>query len=223
MQFDTLWLAVALSAVTAALSALAAFRPRAAGDPHLAASLGDLGRDLGALRTVLAEDLRRGRDESGSDARALREEVQTIVARLGETLSGAFGRMGSAQGEKVEAVAATVKALGEAHERRLAEMRRDGDEGSKALREEVVGQLKALGDVLGQNLDKGAASQKERLDAVSATIHRLVQSSAEANEALRKTVEGRLETLRQDNATKLEEMRKTVDEKLQGTLEERLG
>jgi DNA recombination protein RmuC len=223
MQFDPLWLAVALSAVTAALSALAAFRPRAAGDQHLAASLGDLGRDLGALRTALAEDLRRGRDESGTDARALREEVQTIVARLGETLSGAFGRMGSAQGEKVEAVAATVKALGEANERRLAEMRRDGDEGSKALREEVVGQLKALGDVLGQNLDKGAASQKERLDAVSTTIHRLVQSSAEANEALRKTVEGRLETLRQDNAAKLEEMRKTVDEKLQGTLEERLG
>jgi DNA recombination protein RmuC len=224
MQIDPLWLTVALSALTAALSAVAAFRPRvASSDLLLADALGEVGRDLGALRTALAEDLRRGREESGTGARALREELQGIVVRLGETLSGAFRHMGSTQAEKVDAVVANVKALAEANERRLAEMRRDGEESAKGLREEVDRQLKALGELLGGTLDKGGAVQKERLEQVSDTIRRLVQSSAEANEALRKTVEGRLETLRQDNALKLEEMRKTVDEKLQGTLEERLG
>jgi len=42
-------------------------------------------------------------------------------------------------------------------------------------------------------------------------------------EALRKTLEDRLDVLRAENAQKLEQMRATVDEKLQATLEQRLG
>ncbi len=223
MPFDPVWLAVALGCVTSALSLLAAFKPRVASDPLLRDSLDDLRKDLGLLRTALAEDLRRGREETGSQARDLREEVQTIVARLSETLGGNIGRLGTAQAEKIEGVVTNVKSLADANERRLGEMRRDADEGGKALREEVVRQLKALGELLDGRLEKGAVSQKERLDGVAGEIRRLIQTNAEANENLRRTVEGKLETLRNDNAQKLEEMRKTVDEKLQGTLEERLG
>src|SRR5690242_5706891 len=42
-------------------------------------------------------------------------------------------------------------------------------------------------------------------------------------DALRRTLEERLDHLRSDNAQKLEQMRATVDEKLQATLEQRLG
>lgn len=235
MQIDPLWLTAALGGLAAAFSGVAAFRPRGVQtDPLLTDAVEDVRRDLVALRGALADDLRRGRDESGAGARELREEVQRLVGRLGESLSGAFGQMGHSQTEKVEAVAAVVRELTEANERRLAEMRRDGQEGGKTLREEVVRQLGSLAEMLGdkldgaaktqaERLDGGAAAQKERLDGVSTTIHRLVQSTAEANESMRKTVEGRLEALRTDNAAKLEEMRRTVDEKLQGTLEERLG
>ena len=223
MPFDLTLLATLFSAAAAALAGLAALRPRVARDPALADTIDDLRRDLVTLRSALADDLKRGRDEAGTHGRKLREEVQGIVGRLGESLSAAFGRLGATQAEKVEGVAANVRTLGEANDRRLAEMRRDGKEGGQALRAEVERQLKALGELLGGTLDKGGAVQKERLEAVGDTIRRLVQSNAEANESLRKTVEGRLETLRQDNATKLEEMRRTVDEKLQGTLEERLG
>jgi DNA recombination protein RmuC len=224
MSFDPVWLAVALGCVTSLLSALAAFRSRAVGaDPLLADGLDDLRKDLGQLRTALADDLKRGRDETGSQARDLRQELQTIVARLAETLGGNLGLLGTAQAEKLEGVVANVKSLAEANERRLADMRRDADEGGKALRDEVGRQLKGLGEVLDGNLEKGAVSQKERLDGVATEIRRLIQSNAEANENLRRTVEGKLELLRTDNTQKLEEMRKTVDEKLQGTLEERLG
>ena len=235
MQIDPMWLSVGLGGLAAAFSGVAAFRPRQAGvDPLLTDAIEDVRRDLVTLRGALADDLRRGRDESGAGARELREEVQRLVGRLGATLSGAFGQMGHSQAEKVDAVAATMHALTEANERRLTEMRRDGQESGKTLREEVVGQLGALADMLGdkldgaakgqgERLDLGAAAQKERLDGVSTSIHRLVQSTAEANESMRKTVEGRLEALRTDNTAKLEEMRRTVDEKLQGTLEERLG
>jgi DNA recombination protein RmuC len=223
MPFDPIWLAVALGCVTSLLAALAAFRPKAGTDPLVVDGLDDLRKDLGQLRTALADDLKRGREETGSQARDLRAEVQTIVARLAETLGGNIGRLGTAQAEKLEGVVTNVKSLAEANERRLAEMRRDADEGGKALREEVVRQLKALGEVLDGSLVKGGAEQKERLDGVATQIHRLVQSNAEANENLRRTVEERLEVLRTNNEAKLEEMRKTVDEKLQGTLEERLG
>jgi DNA recombination protein RmuC len=223
MSFDPVWLAVGLGCITSLLSAVAAFRPRVAGDPALRSALDDVSKDLGQLRTALAEDLRRGRDETGSQARDLRGEVLTIVARLGETLGGNIGRLGTTQAEKVDAVVTNVKTLTEDNQRRLADIRRDADESGKALREEVARQLKALGELLDGNLDKGAASQKERLDGVATEIRRLVETNTEANETLRKTVEGKLEILRTDNAQKLEEMRKTVDEKLQGTLEERLG
>ena len=223
MLSDPVWLAVALGCLACALSALAAFRPKVAADPLLADGLNDLCRDLGLLRTLLAEDLKRGREESGGQARDLRAEVGAVVARLAETLGGNIGRLGTAQAEKLDGVAANVVSLAEANERRLGEMRASADEGGKALRDELTRQLKALGGVLDGSLAKGGAEQKERLDGVATQIGRLVQSNAEANENLRRTVEERLETLRTVNEAKLEEMRRTVDEKLQGTLEERLG
>jgi DNA recombination protein RmuC len=51
----------------------------------------------------------------------------------------------------------------------------------------------------------------------------LTHSNEQRLEAVRATVEQRLELLRNDNAQKLEQMRATVDEKLHATLEKRLG
>ncbi len=60
-------------------------------------------------------------------------------------------------------------------------------------------------------------------EAASAGAHQLRQEVQATLEALRKTVDGRLEKLQAESATRLEQMRLTVDEKLQGTLERRLG
>ncbi|MBV9079432.1 MAG: DNA recombination protein RmuC [Methylobacteriaceae bacterium] len=225
MPFDPAWASVVLSALAACLAAVAAFRPQRqeAGVLGLEDAVNDLARDLATVRSALADDLRRGRDEAGQGSRALRDEVQGAIARLSEGLGAAVGRLGTAQAEKVDGVVTTVRAMAEANERRLAEMRRDGDEAGKALRGEVGSLLTTLGEALEKRLDLGAASQKERLDDVQGAVRRLVQTSAEANESLRQTVEKRLDVLRGENAQKLEEMRRTVDEKLQGTLEERLG
>jgi DNA recombination protein RmuC len=221
MPFDPVWLAVALAAIAALLSAIAAFRPtsRAA----LRDQVGDLQRNLDALRSALADDMRRGRDETGSQARDLREEVQAVLRRLGEGLDRSIGQLGEGQAEKIEATAAAVQTLSDSNERRLAAMRKDSDDGAKALRDEVARQLVALGEGLGRTLATGGVAQKERLDGVVVTLEKLTATSQDAHEALRRTVEGRLETMRGDNAAKLEEMRRTVDEKLQGTLEQRLG
>jgi DNA recombination protein RmuC len=62
-----------------------------------------------------------------------------------------------------------------------------------------------------------------RLENVTAALGTHTDKSEKAQEALRATVESRLDTIRQDNAMKLDEIRKTVDEKLQGTLERDQG
>jgi DNA recombination protein RmuC len=205
---DLAFVAAALSAAAALFAAIAAFRARPRADPALAAvadALGDVERRLDALRTVLAEDLRSSRDEADLRGRGLREEMGGL---LREGLAG---------------VGDGSRALRDEVSRRLAEARKDAEESGQALRAEVSRQFEALAGGLARHLADGAAQQKERLDGVADAVRLLAQRNGEAQEGLRRTVEGRLDALRQDNAAKLEEMRRTVDEKLQGTLEQRLN
>ena len=91
-------------------------------------------------------------------------------------------------------------------------------------------QLKAFGERFAQftqttqqALGTGAAAQAEQAKVTAERIGELAKSNEQRLEAVRATVEQRLDTLRTENAAKLEQMRATVDEKLQATLEQRLG
>jgi DNA recombination protein RmuC len=86
---------------------------------------------------------------------------------------------------------------------------------AKALREEVATNLQRLGNGLFQTIEQISQSQKERLDRVSGSVAELTQRSGEQQEALRRTVDERLDAIGNENTEKLEQMRLTVDEKLQ--------
>ena len=58
---------------------------------------------------------------------------------------------------------------------------------------------------------------------MSSAIGKLSDSNEKKLEAVRVTVENKLQSMQIDNAKQLDQMRQTVDEKLQGTLEKRLG
>src|SRR5262249_49735784 len=94
---------------------------------------------------------------------------------------------------------------------------------AKVLREELGGNFDRLGIRVAGSLAESGRTQLERLENETAALGVLTDKSEKAHDALRATVERRLELIRQDNAQKLDEIRKTVDEKLQGTLEQRLG
>jgi len=83
----------------------------------------------------------------------------------------------------------------------LANARSEQGQSAAGLRGEVATTLIRFGDQLGK----------------------LTQSNEQRLEAVRVTVEHRLDVLRNDNTLKLEQMRATVDERLQATLEHRLG
>jgi DNA recombination protein RmuC len=102
-------------------------------------------------------------------------------------------------------------------------MRAESVSGAKQLREEVVATLNSISSTMAKTMKELAVAEKAQLDSMSAVIARLADSNEKKMEALRLTVEGKLQAMQADNAKQLEQMRQTVDEKLQGTLEKRLG
>jgi len=100
------------------------------------------------------------------------------------------------------------------------------DETGKAAREqrqELAGSFRAFGDAVIQRMVDMAGLQNAQLEAMSGIIGRLSDSNEKRLEALRVTLEDKLQSLQADNARQLDQMRQTVDEKLQGTLEKRLS
>jgi len=91
-------------------------------------------------------------------------------------------------------------------------LKTDAGLSAKAHREEITTNLQTLGGALSKTIEQISASQKERLDRVSGSVAELTQRSGEQQEALRKTVEERLDAICTENTDKLEQMRLTVDE-----------
>lgn len=94
---------------------------------------------------------------------------------------------------------------------------------AREQRQELTAAFATFGDSVAQRMMDVATLQKVQLEAMAAAIGKLADSNEKKLEALRVTVEGRLQSMQTDNAKQLEQMRLTVDEKLQGTLEKRLG
>lgn len=136
----------------------------------------------------------RLREESARQARELREEVRATIRDFQTATEQKLEAMGSQQ---TTAARETREALAASF---------------KETREGLTATLTSLGE-----------HQRERLNLVVGELKALSDKQAQAAEALRLTVEGRLDKLRQENSEKLDEMRKTVDEKLQTELEKRLG
>jgi DNA recombination protein RmuC len=200
----------------------------------LRASLNDLSTSQQSQLDAFATGLREFKTEATVDARHLREEIQSILRQLGESVGNRFGELVTTQSEKLDAVSGQIGILTVGNERRqealradveakLGELKTDAGLNAKALRGEITANLQSLGSGLSQTIEQISQSQKERLDRVSGSVADLTQRSGEQHEALRKTVEARLDALRNENAEKLEQMRLTVDEKLQSTLDQRLG
>ena len=200
----------------------------------LRAAMNDLSTGQQAQLETFATGLNEARTSAASDARNLREEIQSTLQQLGETVGNRISELVTVQTEKLDTVTAQIASLTEGNERRqevlrtdveakLSDLKADAGLSAKALREEITNNLQNLGAALAQTIEQISQSQKERLDRVSAGVAELTQRNGEQQEALRKTVEERLDAIRKENTEKLDQMRQTVDEKLQSTLDQRLN
>ncbi|MDE2465358.1 MAG: DNA recombination protein RmuC [Alphaproteobacteria bacterium] len=155
-------------------------------------------RPGGELAELVRSEADRSRTDLADQARGLREELG--------------GKLERGQ----DAVRLSLESRLDAADRRQAEA-------ARALREELTTNFRLSSEQWLTTLKEMSAQQKERLDGLLTQLTQLSEKQAAAAEALRATVDTRLETIRTANEQKLEQMRQTVEEKLQSTLEQRLG
>jgi DNA recombination protein RmuC len=173
----------------------------ARGTAELRGRLEALARDVADHERDVRTDLATARNEMATAGLALRQEVGEVMARFAETNAQLHGAASAAQANE-------LKGFGE----RLSQLTHELASAIARQQQGTAQQLTGMG-----------ALQQEQLKSFAERLSQLTQAWESRIEALRKTVEERLDLLRAENAQKLEQMRATVDEKLQATLEQRLG
>jgi DNA recombination protein RmuC len=178
---------------------------------------------LTSFAQVSGDKLDGVRAESATGAKQLREEVVTTLKSISETMAKTMKDLAVAEKAQLEAFSGQIASLTKTSGEKLDGIRAESSTGAKQLREEVIATLKGITEATTKTMGELANIQKTQLEAMSTAIGKLSDSNEKKLEAVRVTVEGKLQSMQIDNAKQLEQMRQTVDEKLQGTLEKRLG
>ena len=173
--------------------------------------------------------LSRFRASAGTMDKASTEvlsRLQNVEARLSifdETLEKNLAGMRREQSDAAEAGRAeqtrNFAALGEVQANRVMEL---GSQQRESF-QNFANQLSAQGESQASRMKEISESQANSLSAFSRQLTDISRLNEEKLEAMRKTVEGKLQELQKGNEEKLEKMRATVDEQLHATLEKRLG
>lgn len=163
------------------------------------------------------------RAESNAGAKQLREEVVATLKNISETMVKTMKDLAAAEKGQLEVFSGQIAALTKTSGEKLDGIRGESATGAKQLREEVITTLKGITEANARTMGELANAQKTQLETMSSVIGKLSDSNEKKLEAVRATVENKLQSMQVDNAKQLEQMRQTVEEKLQGTLEKRLG
>jgi DNA recombination protein RmuC len=178
---------------------------------------------LASFAKASGERLDGVRIESATGAKQLREEVVSMLKTISETMVKTMKDLAIAEKAQLDSFSGQIASLTKTSGEKLDGIRMESSTVAKQLREEVIAALKGITESTTKTMGELANLQKVQLEAMSSAIGKLSESNEKKLEAVRLTVEGRLQSIQTDNAKQLDQMRQTVDEKLQGTLEKRLG
>lgn len=179
-------------------------------------------------------ELRAGREEAQSSAKALREEISGHFQSVTNSLLGTLTSMGHVQLERLGGMTEQLKGFEAANRESLDKVRvtldgkvKELQEGNEKkfieIRSAMADGLKMAGETIVKATEGMAKAQQEKLDGVATQLKELNTNNQSAIERVRSTLDARVKELQTNNEKKLDEMRKTVDEKLHDTLEKRLG
>jgi DNA recombination protein RmuC len=172
---------------------------------------------------AVREEVAQSRDELGKAAREQRQELTEAFKIFGDSVVQRMTDVAGMQKGQLDAFSSQLASFAMASGERLDGVRAESATGAKQLREEVIAALKGIAEATTRTMGELANVQKAQLEAMSSAIVKLSDSNEKKLEAVRVTVESKLQSMQIDNAKQLDQMRQTVDEKLQGTLEKRLG
>lgn len=193
-----------------------------------------LREDLATARKDADEAGRLQRDEVSKSMEAFRSAMMDTLSKLSEAQKGRLEEFGKRLTDNSDAgirkldemrtaVDSRLKTSHEETAKSLDQMRTESNASAKSTRDESAKSLREFSEQLVKRVIDGFKEQNDRLDGFSRRFGELIEASDKRGEALKVSVEQRLDKLREENAQKLAEMQKVVDEKLQGTLEKRLG
>ncbi len=169
------------------------------------------------------DEMARSREELGRMSREQRQEIMAAFATFGDSVTQRMNDVGGLQKGQLNLFSEQLAAFARVSHERLDGMRAESSTTGKQLRQEVIAALTGIGENSTRIMGELAHGQKVQLEAMSTVIARLADSNEKKLEALRVTVEAKLQAMQVDSARQLDLMRQTVDEKLQGTLDKRLG
>lgn len=172
---------------------------------------------------LVREEIAQSRDESGKAGREQRQELMEAFKTFGAAVAQRIAEGTNSQKAQLEVFSSQLADFAKASSQQLDAGRAEAGAAAKQLREEVVATLKSISETMARTMGELAHLQKVQLESMAAAIGNLSESNEKKLEAVRQTVEAKLNSLQADNARQLDQMRQTVDEKLQGTLEKRLG
>ncbi len=217
-----MYVTVALLIVVVALM-LVLLRKGTRSDPALFTRLDAFDKAQERTEHTVRDEVARSREESGKTAREQRQELTESFTTFGDAVVQRMTDAAVMQKGQLDAFSGQLATFAKASGERLDAVRSESATGSKQLREEVIASLRGISEAITKTMAEIANLQKNQLETMSAAIAKLSESNEKKLEAVRKTVEEKLQSMQSDNAKQLEQMRQTVDEKLQGTLEKRLG
>jgi DNA recombination protein RmuC len=169
------------------------------------------------------DEMARSREELGRMSREQRQEIMAAFATFGDSVSQRINDAAGFQKGQLDLFSEQLAAFARVSLERLDGMRAESSTTGKQLRQEVIAALTGIAESSTRTMGELAQVQKVQLEGMSTVIARLADSNEKKLEALRLTVEAKLQAMQVDSARQLDLMRQTVDEKLQGTLEKRLG
>jgi DNA recombination protein RmuC len=156
--------------------------------------------------------------------------VLIVLGGVGLARLAALSRARDAAAREIAQLRGLLEAYGRGaadHERDirtdLAIARNEAAGAATVLRQEVAEVMTRQQNGMARELATMSTLQQDQLRMFGERLRQLTQGSETRLEALRVTIEQRLDVLRAENSVKLDQMRETVDEKLQATLEQRLG
>lgn len=149
--------------------------------------------------------------------------IVLVVVVLVRTGSGAGVPEAAELRTRIEVLTATNADFERDLRQDLANARTEQSAAAQAARTELNTILAQHAQMMREQLHGIAGAQNEQMKQVADRVSDLTKSNEQRLEAVRSTVEARLDVLRNENTQKLDQMRATVDEKLQTTLDERLG
>ena len=160
----------------------------------LAQDMAPISEALARSEAVHREEASKSRQEASSESKETRQELTLNLRGSMESI---------------------VAALASASE----QARQD----AQTHRKELGDALRGFSETMHKQSGTAAEMTAKQFEAFSNQILALTTSNDTRMEAIRLSVENRLQTIQDENGKKLEEMRQTVDEKLHATLEKRLG